>query len=167
MTKTISVIRVLSSFVRQMKPMLILFLFFYIKWLWAMLVIFWKHMLPSLSGLKCAGCWTAGYIVAYRPVTKKLLCKQWPFLGNGSENTFLLLGSKFLIMQQLDYNNGNVMFLCDPCRDVISKGQSYLRVQAVLPGNRWRVDTSAWSWRISTVRSHCQGMAGEDIIWTT
>jgi hypothetical protein len=33
------------------------------------------------------------------------------FLGNGSVNTFLLLGSRFLIMQQLDYNNGNGVFL--------------------------------------------------------
>jgi hypothetical protein len=30
-------------------------------------------------------------------------------------------------MQQLHYNNGNVVFLCGPCQDVISKGQSQLR----------------------------------------
>jgi hypothetical protein len=41
------------------------------------------------------------------------------FRGNGSVNTFLLLGSNFLIMQQLDYNN------------VISKGQSQLRMSSV------------------------------------
>jgi hypothetical protein len=47
-------------------------------------------------------------IVAYKPVAKRRLCKQRPFLGNGSVNTFLLLGSRFLIMQQLDYNeNGS------------------------------------------------------------
>jgi hypothetical protein len=45
------------------------------------------------------------------------------FLGNGSVNTFPLLGSRFLIMQQLDYNNR---------RDVISKGQGQL------------VDSSVW-----------------------
>jgi hypothetical protein len=28
------------------------------------------------------------YTVAYRPVTKRELCKQRPFLGNGSVNTF-------------------------------------------------------------------------------
>jgi hypothetical protein len=33
-----------------------------------------------------------------------------PFLGNGLVNTFPLLGSRFLIMQQLDYNNGRVVF---------------------------------------------------------
>jgi hypothetical protein len=33
-----------------------------------------------------------------------------PFLGNGSVNTFQLLGSSFLIMQQLDYNNGRAVF---------------------------------------------------------
>jgi hypothetical protein len=38
---------------------------------------------------------------------------------------FPLLGSRFLILQQLDYNNGNGMFLRGPCRDVISKGQGH------------------------------------------
>jgi hypothetical protein len=33
-----------------------------------------------------------------------------PFLGNASVNTFPLLGSRFLIMQQLDYNNGRAVF---------------------------------------------------------
>jgi hypothetical protein len=28
-------------------------------------------------------------------------------MGNGSVNTFLLLGSRYLIMQQSDYSNGN------------------------------------------------------------
>jgi ribose 1,5-bisphosphokinase PhnN len=31
------------------------------------------------------------------------------FLGNGSVNTFPLLGRRFLIMQQLDYNNGRAV----------------------------------------------------------
>jgi hypothetical protein len=33
-----------------------------------------------------------------------------PFLGNGSVHTFLFLSSRFLIMQQLDYNNKNRVF---------------------------------------------------------
>jgi hypothetical protein len=33
-----------------------------------------------------------------------------PFLGNGSVNTFPLLSSRFLIMQQLDYNIGKAVF---------------------------------------------------------
>jgi hypothetical protein len=33
-----------------------------------------------------------------------------PFLGNGSVNMFLLLGSRFLIMQQLDYNKRRAVF---------------------------------------------------------
>jgi hypothetical protein len=33
-----------------------------------------------------------------------------PFLGNGSVNTFPLLGNRFLIMQQLDYNSGRAVF---------------------------------------------------------
>jgi hypothetical protein len=45
---------------------------------------------------------SANYIVAYRPVAKRWLYKQRPFLGNGSVNTFLLLGNRLLIMQQSD-----------------------------------------------------------------
>jgi hypothetical protein len=66
-----------------------------------------------------------------RPVAKRCLCKQRPFLGNGSVNTFALLGSRLLIMQQLDCNNGNGVFLRGPCPDVINKGQSQLRVSSV------------------------------------
>jgi hypothetical protein len=33
-----------------------------------------------------------------------------PFLGNSSVNKFPLLGSSFLIMQQLDYNNATAVF---------------------------------------------------------
>jgi hypothetical protein len=39
----------------------------------------------------------------YRPVAKP------PFLGNGSVNTFPLLSSRFLIMQQSGYNNGRAV----------------------------------------------------------
>jgi hypothetical protein len=66
------------------------------------------------------------YSVPYRPIAKRRLCKQRPFLGNGSVNTFPLVGSRFSILQQLDYNSGNGMFLRGPCRDVTSKGQSQL-----------------------------------------
>jgi hypothetical protein len=34
-------------------------------------------------------------------------------------------------MQQMDYKSGNEVFLHDPCQDVITKGQSYLRVSSV------------------------------------
>jgi hypothetical protein len=40
---------------------------------------------------------------------------------NCSAKTFPLLGSRFLIMQQLDYNNGSGCFLCVPWRKVISE----------------------------------------------
>jgi hypothetical protein len=43
-----------------------------------------------------------------------------PFLGNGSVNIFPLLGSRFLIKQQLGCNNGNGVFLHGPCQGVIS-----------------------------------------------
>jgi hypothetical protein len=52
-------------------------------------------------------------------------------MGNSSVNMFPLLGSTFLIMQQLDYSNGNGVFLHGPSRDVISKGQSQLLVTSV------------------------------------
>jgi hypothetical protein len=32
------------------------------------------------------------------------------FLDNGSVNKFPLLGSRFLIMEELDFNNGRVVF---------------------------------------------------------
>jgi hypothetical protein len=35
---------------------------------------------------------------------------QWPFLGNGSVNTFPLRGSRLPIMKELDYNNGRAVF---------------------------------------------------------
>jgi hypothetical protein len=91
-------------------------------------------------------------IVANRPVAKRGLCKQRPFLDNGSVNTLTLLCSSF-------FNNARIG-LRGPCRDVTSKGQSQT---IVLYGRLWREDMSAWSWRISTVRSSCQGTAGEDI----
>jgi hypothetical protein len=68
--------------------------------------------------------------VAYRPVANRWLSEQRPFLGNSSVNTFPLLGSRFLIMQQLDYNNGNGVFLRGPCRAVISKGVCQWRVSS-------------------------------------
>jgi hypothetical protein len=54
------------------------------------------------------------YIVAYRPVAKRWLCKQRPFLSNGSINTF---------PRQRIVTVRNGVFLRGPCRDVISKGQ--------------------------------------------
>jgi hypothetical protein len=56
-------------------------------------------------------------------MTSRWADKPGPFLGKGSVNTFPLLGSRFVIMQQLDYNNEELCFLRDPCRDVISKRQ--------------------------------------------
>jgi hypothetical protein len=69
--------------------------------------------------------------VAYRPIIKWWLHKQRSFLRNSWVNTFMLIGSRFLIMQQLNYNNGNRVFLCGLCQDIISKGQSQLRVSSV------------------------------------
>jgi hypothetical protein len=59
-----------------------------------------------------------------RPLLTRWLCKQRPLLRNCSIHTFPLLGSRFLITQQADYNNGKRAFLRGPCRYVISKGQS-------------------------------------------
>jgi hypothetical protein len=48
--------------------------------------------------------------VAYRPIPKWLFCKQGMFLANSLINTFLLLASRVLIMEQLGYNNENTVF---------------------------------------------------------
>jgi hypothetical protein len=53
-------------------------------------------------------------IVAYRPVAKLWLCKQRPFLGIGWVKTFPLLGSKLLLVQQLDVTREELCFLCGP-----------------------------------------------------
>jgi hypothetical protein len=45
-----------------------------------------------------------------RNVAKRLLCKQRPFLGNGSVNTFPLLDSRFFINATIDYNNARAVF---------------------------------------------------------
>jgi hypothetical protein len=71
-------------------------------------------------------------------------------MGNSSINMFLLLGSRFLIIQLLDYNNGNGVFLHGLCKVVISTGQSQWIVNSareavkrgpegmkLLPGNSW------------------------------
>jgi hypothetical protein len=99
-------------------------------------------------------------IVVYRPTAKRWLSKQQPFLDSGLVNTFLLLGSRFLIMQHLDYSSGRTFFfLRGLCRDVIGKGRQLI---VSLYGSLQRENLSAWSWRISSVRSCCQGMSGED-----
>jgi hypothetical protein len=56
-----------------------------------------------------------------------------PFLSNSSENTFPLLGSRFLITQQLDFNNGREGFLRGPCREVVSetKFRAYFSCETV------------------------------------
>jgi hypothetical protein len=66
--------------------------------------------------------------VAYRLVARWWLCKQRLFVDSGLINTFPLLSSRFLIMQQLDATIEELCFLCGSCRDVISKGQSQLIV---------------------------------------
>jgi hypothetical protein len=45
------------------------------------------------------------------------------FLGNGSVNTFPLLGSRFLITQQLDYNNRRAVFYVVRAEMFITKRQ--------------------------------------------
>jgi hypothetical protein len=35
----------------------------------------------------------------------------------------------------------------------------------ILPGSLWREDLSAWSWRISTVKSRCQGKTDDTVGW--
>jgi hypothetical protein len=72
--------------------------------------------------VSCAVFWLRFNTLAYRPVDEHWLCKQLPFLGNGSVSVFPLLGSRFLIIQQLDATVERLCFLYGPCRAVINKG---------------------------------------------
>jgi hypothetical protein len=90
------------------------------------------------------------HIVAYRQVAKLWLCKQRPFLGNSSVNTFQFLGSIFLIMQQLDATIERLCFLCGSCRDFIRKGQScQLSSERVLYWRLLKKELVVWvlSWK--------------------
>jgi hypothetical protein len=55
---------------------------------------------------------------------------------------------------------GNEVFLCGQSRGVTRKTTGATKL--VLYRSLWREDFSAWSWRISHVRSRCKGTAGED-----
>jgi hypothetical protein len=102
--------------------------------------------------------------VTYKLIAKRWPCKQRPLLRNGSVNTFPLLGSRFLIMQQLDYNNGRVVFSTWSVPRGFKRPEVWSLVswEWVIHGSLWREDLSAWSWRICSVRSFRQGTAGED-----
>jgi hypothetical protein len=104
--------------------------------------------------------WAEQKSVAHRSVATERHCKQRSFLGNGSVNTFPLLGSRFLIMQQLDYNSGNRVFLRGPCRDVISNGEN----QSLGSSVREAVNRGPERVRLKNVQyqSRCQGTADED-----
>jgi hypothetical protein len=62
-------------------------------------------------GTETVAVYSENHIVAYTPFVKQLLSKQRPFLGSGSQNTFPLLGSRFFIVQQFDYNNRTVFYM--------------------------------------------------------
>jgi hypothetical protein len=83
------------------------------------------------------------FIVSYRPTDMRWLCKQRPFLGNGWVNIFPLLGSRFLIMQQLDYNSGRAVY------SMWSVPRCYSEERTRNGGRR-----------ITTVRSCCQRSVG-------
>jgi hypothetical protein len=72
----------------------------------------------------------------YRPVTKGWLCKQLPLLGNDSVNTFPLLGSTLLIMQQLNYTVETWCFYV-----VSASGQSYNQIVQFCTG---RCEERTW-----------------------
>jgi hypothetical protein len=72
----------------------------------------WTEFFIFLSGLTVT--WLARVYCIWLPCFPfmVLLWADIPrtFLGNGSVNTFPLLGSRFLIMQQLDYNTRRTVF---------------------------------------------------------
>jgi hypothetical protein len=64
-----------------------------------------------------------------------------PFLGNGSVNTFPLLGGIFLIMQHLDYKNGRDIFYVVRAERLYARRSlelSQLRVSSI-----WDLSTEA------------------------
>jgi hypothetical protein len=77
-------------------------------------------------------------------------------------NTFPLLGSRYLIMQQLVYDNWNRLISMWSMPKCYKQGTMLMISSRVLYGRLWRLNLSAWSWRISTVRNRCQGWARED-----
>jgi hypothetical protein len=64
-----------------------------------------------------------------------------PFLGHGSVNTFPFLGTRPLIMQQLDYSNGRAVFSMWSVQ-ICYKQLRYLVDSSVLYGNLWKKDLS-------------------------
>jgi hypothetical protein len=52
----------------------------------------------------------------------------------------------------------------DNCGHWVSSAWESVRKSSAGREPLFRQDLSAWSWRISSVRSHCQGTAGEDIV---
>jgi hypothetical protein len=113
--------------------------------------------------------------LAYRPIAKRRLCKRWPLLciarnihtRSNRRTVFSVVRSAAVSGQQLgkhvpatkDTNSTTEVrrFLCGPCRAVISIGGCW-----VPHGTLWTQNLSEWSWRISTIRSRCQGTACED-----
>jgi hypothetical protein len=119
--------------------------------------------------------------VAYKPVAKRWLCKERPFLGNARNihehnNRRVLfsvvrvatvsrqrLGKHFPAETNTHATYEELLetrFYVGPCRDVIT--ETIEATSVVLCGSLWREDLRTWSWRISTVRSRCQRTTGED-----
>jgi hypothetical protein len=87
-------------------------------------------------------------IVAYRLVAKRWFCKQRPLLRNDSVNT-------------VGRNSRRAVFSLWFVPRCYKHGSKLVEFSSVLYGRLWREDQSAWSWRISTVRSLCQGTTSE------
>jgi hypothetical protein len=86
-------------------------------------------------------------IMAYRPVAKRWLCKQRSLLANAL-NTHA-------------HNNRRTVFSMWSVPRYYNR-EFWSLVSLVLYWRLWRKDLSAWSWRITTVRSRYQGTDGED-----
>jgi hypothetical protein len=126
--------------------------------------------------------------VAYRQVSKRWLCKQRPLLGNvrnkhvrnarttvlcnpflsnRSVNTPLqqyLLLEKCVLYKEDNWSNsvegrGFAVQLSSARGAEKTWRYSWADSWQELHGRLWLEDLSEWSWRISTVRSRCQGTA--------
>jgi hypothetical protein len=118
-------------------------------------------------------------IVAYRPVAKHWICIQQLLLGNARNihahnnrrTVFSVVCAAAVSGQRLGIHvpasgyerNDRLtvfsMWFVPRCYNQDSWSNEFSRL---LYGRLWRQDVSECSWRIFTVRSCCQGRAGED-----
>jgi hypothetical protein len=107
----------------------------------------------SVTRFQCLKQATIIPYLAYRPVAKWWLREQQMFLGSGSVNTFLLLDSIFLIMQQLDYNGNRTFSTRSVATSCYKQGTRLGPVSWQL--NSAREVVKKWPERVKLKNLHC------------